>query len=260
MQAAVKPDGTRYYEYVLCYIDDVMIISTDLEAIIRELREHFVLKEVMDPGSSRQRYLGATIGKYVSDKGTMGWYMSSEEYLARAIPMVEAKWDEKLYKKASLPLKGDYHPELDTSPLLSEDDAQLFASYIGILQWAIELARIDLTQAVSLMAQFRNAPRDGHMEAVLRIFGYIKGHLKAKVVFDPMYRDWTDREWTTADWKEFYPEAQEPISHKMPEPLGNEVQVNIFCDAAHATCLVTRRSMMGILVYVNGAPIKWYSK
>jgi len=51
-------------------------------------------------------------------------------------------------------LKGDYHPELDTLPLLSEDDAQLYGSYIGILQWAVELAQIDLTQSVLLMAQF----------------------------------------------------------------------------------------------------------
>jgi len=98
------------------------------------------------------------------------------------------------------------------------------------------------------------------MEAVLRIFGYIKGHLKAKVVFDPMYRNWTSQEWSHADWKEFYPDAQEPISHKMPEPLGNKVQVNIFCNAAHATCLAMRLSTTGILIYVKGAPIKWYSK
>jgi len=154
MQPAVRKDGTRYYEYALCYVDNVMIISADPDSIIENLREHFVLKEVTNPGSSHQRYLGATIGKYTSELGNTAWYMSSEEYLARAILTVEAEWDEKLYKKASSPLKGDYHPELDTSPLLSEDDAQLYGSYIGILQWAIELARIDLTQSVLLMARF----------------------------------------------------------------------------------------------------------
>jgi len=46
----------------------------------------------------------------------------------------------------------------------------------------------------------------------------------------------------------------------MPEPLGNKVQVNIFCNAAHATCLAMRLSTTGILIYVKGAPIKWYSK
>jgi len=101
--------------------------------------------------------------------------------------MVEAEWDEKLYKKASSPLSKDYHPEMDTSALLSEDDAQLFGSYIGILQWAVELARIDLTQSVLLIATFQNAPCEGHMTVVLHIFGYINGHFKANIVFDPLY-------------------------------------------------------------------------
>jgi len=50
MHVAVKPDGMHYYEYALCYIDNVMIISADPDAVIKELWEHFVLKEVTDPG------------------------------------------------------------------------------------------------------------------------------------------------------------------------------------------------------------------
>jgi len=44
----------------------------------------------------------------------------------------------KLYQKASSPLMGDYHPELDISLLLSDENAQLFASYIDIIPWAVE--------------------------------------------------------------------------------------------------------------------------
>jgi len=46
--------------------------------------------------------------------------------------------------------------------------------------------------------------------------------------------EWQDN----ADWKEFYPDVQEPIFPKAPE-LGNEVQINIYCNALHATCLAT---------------------
>ena len=45
-----------------------------------------------------------------------------------------------------------------------------------------------------------------------------------------------------------------------PESRGKPVQINVFMDAAHATDLVTRRSVMGILIYIIGAPIRWYSK
>ena len=261
MRPAQKPDGTLYYEYVLCYVDDVLIISMDPDGIADELKEHFVLKEVLDPAVKRERYLGATIGKFTFPDGSYGWYMSAKEYLSHAIPAIEAIWDEKLYQKASSPLMGDYHPELDISPLLSDDDAQLFASYIGILQWAVELGRIDLTQSVSLMSRFRTAPREGHMAAVLHIFGYIKSHLNSKIVLDPAYRKWSHINWhEDAEWKEFYPDAAEPIPPHAPEPRGKDAQINIYCDAAHATCLATRRSTTGIIVFLNGAAIKWYSK
>jgi hypothetical protein len=111
--------------------------------------------------------------------------------LKKAIPTVEAEWDESLYKKASSPLSHDYHPEMDTTPLLSDEDSSLYASYIGILQWAVELARIDLTRSVALMSRFRSFPREGHMEAVLHIFGYIKTHSHSCLVFNQQYRDWS---------------------------------------------------------------------
>lgn len=35
------------------------------------------------------------------------------------------------------------------------------------------------------MLRFRITPREGHMEAVLQIFGYVKGHLQSQLDFDP---------------------------------------------------------------------------
>ena len=98
------------------------------------------------------------------------------------------------------------------------------------------------------------------METVLRMFGYVKSHLQSKLVLYPAYRSWLHIDWHKADWKEFYPDAAEPIPPGAPEPLGNEIQLNIFCDAAHATCLAMRRSTTGILVFLNGGPVRWYSK
>ena len=36
------------------------------------------------------------------------------------------------------------HPELDTSPLLGEEDTRKYQSFIGALNWAITLGRIDV--------------------------------------------------------------------------------------------------------------------
>jgi len=133
MCLAQKLDGSPYYEYVLCYVDNVLILSMNPDGIADELKEHFILKEVLDPGTKHEWYLGATIGKFKFSDGSYAWYMSTKEYLKRAIPAIKSTWDMKLYQKASSPLVGDYHPEPDISLLLSDDDAQLFASYIGIL-------------------------------------------------------------------------------------------------------------------------------
>ena len=46
----------------------------------------------------------------------------------------------------------------------------------------------------------------------------------------------------------------------MLEALENEVQINLFCDATHANCLATHRLTMEVLVFSNGAALRWYSK
>ena len=47
---------------------------------------------------------------------------------------------------------------------------------------------------------------------------------------------------------------------RMPEPLGNPVQTLAYVDANHAGNMKTRSSHSGILIYVNQAPVIWYSK
>ena len=62
------------------------------------------------------------------------------------------------------------------------------------------------------------------------------------------------------NWEDFYPHAKEELPPKMPEPLGKSAQINCFVDADHAADQVTRRSHTGVLLYVNTAPVTWYSK
>ena len=41
---AVKPDGTEYYEYIMCYIDDILSVSHDAKSILQSLQRQFKLK------------------------------------------------------------------------------------------------------------------------------------------------------------------------------------------------------------------------
>jgi hypothetical protein len=192
--------------------------------------------------------------------------MSAELYLKQAINEIEEKWGplQKMFSsKQSLdvPIVAGTHPELDTSKFLDDENTQLYQSYIGVLRWAVELGRIDLAHAAGVMARFSAAPRHGHMNEVLRILAYCKKHLQSKLVFDPAARDFNDTEWIGQDWKIFYPDIDgEVLPIGRPAPRGNPVQINLFCDAAHGTCHMTRRSTTGIVFFINGAPISWYSK
>eukprot|EP00957_Ditylum_brightwellii_P065561 4972853-Ditylum_brightwellii.AAC.1 len=61
MRAAVKKNGTEYYEYVLCYVDDILCSSEQPSTIMDQLSKTFKLKDriVKGPGL----HLGAIIEK-----------------------------------------------------------------------------------------------------------------------------------------------------------------------------------------------------
>lgn len=46
----------------------------------------------------------------------------------------------------------------------------------------------------------------------------------------------------------------------MPEPRGLPVSIHTFVDSDHAVDEVTRRSQTGVLIFINRAPILWFSK
>ena len=63
-----------------------------------------------------------------------------------------------------------------------------------------------------------------------------------------------------ADWRDFYGDVVEELPARMPEPLGSPVTISAFVDANHAGNVVTRRSHTGIVIFVQNAPIIWFSK
>ena len=60
--------------------------------------------------------------------------------------------------------------------------------------------------------------------------------------------------------KEIYPDANDTLPHNMPKSRGKAVDITTFVDADHAGNKVTRRSQTGILIFLNMAPISWFSK
>jgi hypothetical protein len=77
-------------------------------------------------------------------------------------------------KPYTSPLEKNDHPKLDDTPELPPDDVNKYQSMIGALQWVTTLGRFDVLCAVMTMSRFRVLPREGHLERLKRIYGYLR--------------------------------------------------------------------------------------
>ena len=61
MRPAVKDDGDNYYEYVLCYVDDILTSSSNPHTIMEAISKTYQLKK----GSVKEPdlYLGSDVKK-----------------------------------------------------------------------------------------------------------------------------------------------------------------------------------------------------
>ena len=111
-----------------------------------------------------------------------------------------------------------------------------------------------------MLSRYLTTAREGHFEQVFHIFAYLKAHKRSTMVFDDTEPTFDENRWIKQDWSEFYPDAKEAIPVDVPEALGEAVITTCFVDADHAGCHKTRRSHTGVLIFVNRAPILFYSK
>jgi hypothetical protein len=266
-----KQTGEAYYELLLCYVDDVLLISHAPSAVMKEIQNEFRLKD--DSYGPPKTYLGAEIEEFtIREEGkpdVKAWSFMSEKYVKNAKETVEGMLREEgrelktnwLARRHRGPLPHTYKPELDTTELCDDEHASRYRQIIGILRWAVELGRIDILTPVALLSQYQAAPRTAHLEALYMIIFYLKKNPKKRLVFDPSIPevDWEEA-LKEVDWTEFYGDITEEDPKGMPEPLGNPVRTSCFVDADHAGNKITRRSHTGIFLFVNGAMIQAFSK
>jgi len=120
--------------------------------------------------------------------GKVCWSMLSEAYCKAAVKNVEQKLSEdgkRLPSKCDTPMKWAYRPELDNTAELKAKGVQYYQELIGVLRWAVELGRVDISYEVATMSTHLAMPRIGHLEEPLHIFGYLKQRPKRKLAFDP---------------------------------------------------------------------------
>jgi hypothetical protein len=138
--------------------------------------------------------------------------------------------------------------------------ANFYQSQIGILRWCVELGRIDIITETSMVSTYLCSPLEGHLEAVFHVVAYLGLHHNARFVFDPTYPTVDIGIFITTDWKAMYGDVKEMIPSDAPSPRGKEVDFLLFVESAHAGEQFTRRSRTGFVIYLNMAPIVWFSK
>ncbi len=124
----------------------------------------------------------------------------------------------------------------------------------------MELGRIDIITEVSELSSFLAMPREGHLDAVFHLFNYLEKRHKARIVFDPCYPTIDMTSFKECDWSSFYGNVQKAIPPNAPKPRGKDVDLRMFVDFDHAGDKQTRRSRTGFIIFLNMAPIVWFSK
>ena len=226
MRPAKKSNGQDYYEYVLLYTDDALVVAEDAERILRnEIGKYFELKEesIGDP----KIYLGGHVRKVQLDNGVECWAFSSSQYVQAAVKNVEEYLDKradnrwKLPAKAETPIQTSFRPELDVSPELEAVESSYYQSLIGVLRWMVELGRVDICLEVSMLSSHLALPREGHLEQVFHIFAYLKKYHNTEIVYDPSdpcveTSNFERKDWTSSEFGHI--SGHEELPPNMPEP------------------------------------------
>ena len=122
----------------------------------------------------------------------------------------------------------------------------------------VELGRIDIITEVSELASQLAKPQESHLEA-FRVFSYLKYKKNSVMIFNPLYPEIDhDDNFPKRDWNNFYGEVKEELPPLMPKPL--KVILQLFCDSDFAGDGNSQRSRTGFFVFLNEAPIQWFSK
>ena len=91
------------------------------------------------------------------------------------------------------------------------------------------------------------------------------GKNPGRVVYDPMYEPTGENVFEVVgryldEWKYSYPDAHQMIPRHMTELLGKYAVIKAYVDANNVVNMANRMSHSDIIIYVNNAPIIWYSK
>jgi hypothetical protein len=136
---------------------------------------------------------------------------------------------------------------------------------IGIQVWVVTIGRIDVAHATSSLSRFTACPQKGHLERLLRVFGYLKKQPNWQIVVDsqdPIYKGGEDSlsQDFTKELGDQYPRALKEINANLPKPLINKIEIIVFVDSDYAHDKVSRLSITGLFIFVGRTAVFYTNK
>ena len=198
---------------LIVYVDDIVITGND-ESFIAQLKQALASEfQVKDLGQMRY-FLGMEITR--SRKGNN---VSQRKYtldLLHETGMLGAKPEET-------PMDDQYKLEIKEKGVPA--NTERYRRLVGKLIYLTH-TRPDISFAVGMVSQFMHQPQKEHMDAVMRILGYLKGNPGRGIFFKK----------------------------------GTARNLEIYTDASLARDLETGRSITGYYSYLWGNLVTWRSK
>ena len=112
MREAVTAEGAEFWEYILLYTDDVLVISDTREKTLRDgIGKYFQLKE--ESIGEPKIYLGGHMRKVILKNGQDAWDFGSSQYCQASVDNFEtflAESGAKLPSQADTPIQTSYRP------------------------------------------------------------------------------------------------------------------------------------------------------
>lgn len=162
----MRPCGD-HYEYIVVYIDDLGITSKDPKAIVDKLEGKYGFK--LKGTGPIKFHLSCD---YFCDSQGMLCF-APRKYIEKMIDTYVRLFGMKPTKQYTVPLEKGNHPEIDNSEELGLEETKIYQYLIGVMQWAIQLGRMDITTTVMTTSRFQATPHHGHLERCKCIYRYL---------------------------------------------------------------------------------------
>ncbi|GJR28791.1 retrovirus-related pol polyprotein from transposon TNT 1-94 [Tanacetum coccineum] len=198
---------------VQIYVDDIIFASTNT-AMCNEFANQMTTKFKMSMMGQMSFFLGLQISQS-----------------PRGIFINQSKYASEIVKKYGMLTSGSVDTPMVEKSKLDKDlhgkpiDATLYRGMIGSLMYLTSIIP-DLIYAVCLCARYQAKPTKKHLNAVKRIFRYLKGTINMGL-------------WYLKD---------------------TSMSMTAYADADHAGCQDTRRSTSGSAQFLGDKLVSWYSK